>query len=228
MISNETEIVQEKAKQIEDNFSYKNYEVARNELFANLRLPSVTIRKDSITFSQSCINKLDDVVYIKILVNRTDKQIAILKCNENDKHAQRWCVLKAGKRKSRKITGKEFSSRVYDLMGWDRSCRYKMLGYKIYYEGEELIVFILNEYSAYKEHKRKTKAQVLAESESTGFTEEQIRKREAEERKMARKPFYPDDWLNTFGVPVEEHHNVEIPSINLYNSFDENHNNKKV
>ena len=41
----------EVAVEIERTFSYDGYQVCRKEMFAHLRDPAVTIRKDSITFN---------------------------------------------------------------------------------------------------------------------------------------------------------------------------------
>lgn len=215
----DTQVMMERAAEIEDTFSYDGYQIARREMFAHLREPAVTIRKDSITFNTACINGLEDAVYIQILVNSEQHRIAIRQCEEEDKDAIRWCIAKPDKRKSRKITSKPFSQRLYDLMGWDISCRYKILGHRINYEGYVLYVFELDETEITKEHKKKTKEQMIAEAENSSYTPEQIAAREAEEIKMARKPFYPDDWHNSFGVPVEDHSNVTLESITGYGSF---------
>lgn len=215
----DTQVMMERAAEIEDTFSYDGYQIARREMFAHLREPAVTIRKDSITFNTACINGLEDAVYIQILVNSEQHRIAIRQCEEEDKDAIRWCIAKPDKRKSRKITSKPFSQRLYDLMGWDNSCRYKILGHRINYEGYVLYVFELDETEITKEHKKKTKEQMIAEAENSSYTPEQIAAREAEEIKMARKPFYPDDWHNSFGVPVEDHSNVTLESITGYGSF---------
>ena len=71
------------------------------------------------------------------------KRIVVRGCDENDKDALRWCIAKPDKRKSRKMTCKPFSELVYKEMGWDTECRYKMLGYRISFEGETLYVFDL-------------------------------------------------------------------------------------
>ena len=209
----------ERTAEIEDNFSYEGYQIARREMFAHLREPAVTIRKDSITFNTACINGLEDAVYIHILVNAEKRQLAIRQCEEDDKDAIRWCIAKPDKRKSRKITSKEFSERIYALMGWNNGCRYKMLGHRISYEGEVLYVFELDESEITKERKRKTKEQVMTESETSDLTPEEITKIDEEEMKMARKPFYPDDWHNSFGVPVEEHKNVTLDKISEFGSY---------
>lgn len=129
-----------RAEELESTFSYDGYQVVRKELFAHLRDPAIVIRKDSITFNTACITGLEDVVYVHVMFNSDLKRIVVRGCDENDKDALRWCIAKPDKRKSRKMTCKPFSELVYKEMGWDTECRYKMLGYRISFEGETLYV----------------------------------------------------------------------------------------
>lgn len=142
-----------KAEELESTFSYDGYQVVRKELFAHLRDPAIVIRKDSITFNTACISGLEDVVYVHVMFNSDLKRIVVRGCDENDKDALRWCIAKPDKRKSRKMSCKPFSELVYNEMGWDSDCRYKILGYRINFEGETLYVFDLlvgklNEFSS--------------------------------------------------------------------------------
>ena len=126
------------------------------------------------------------------MFNSDLKRIVVRGCDENDKDALRWCIAKPDKRKSRKMTCKPFSELVYKEMGWDTECRYKMLGYRISFEGETLYVFDLLVPEIFHEgQKRKNGTD----------------QKNAQETKSAntRKGFYPDDIVGTFGVPVEEH-----------------------
>lgn len=81
------------------------------------------------------------MVYVHVMFNNDLKRIVVRGCDENDKDALRWCVAKPDKRKSRKMSCKPFATLVYQKMGWDSECRYKMLGYRITFEGETLYVF---------------------------------------------------------------------------------------
>ena len=124
----------EKTAEIEDTFSYDGYQIARREMFAHLREPAVTIRKDSITFNTACINGLEDVVYIQILVNSEDHRLAIRECDENDQDAIRWCIAKPDKRKTRKITSKPFhyiSSDGYDIFVGKNNYQNEELTFKV-------------------------------------------------------------------------------------------------
>ena len=51
----DTFIDDEKAAEIQKTFSYDGYQTVRRELFAHLREPQMTIRTDSITFNNACI-----------------------------------------------------------------------------------------------------------------------------------------------------------------------------
>ena len=156
--TDEQEIVDQKAIELAEDFSYDGYQVVRRELFAHLREPAVVIRRDSVTFNTACIAGLEDAVYIQILVNPEDKRMVVRKCEENDKDALRWCIAKPDKRKSRKMSNKIFSAMLYDMMGWSMDCRYKILGYKITHEGETIYVFDLLETEIFMDTKRKKKA----------------------------------------------------------------------
>ena len=192
--------VAQRTAELEKEFSYDGYQVVRKELFAHLRDPAIVIRKDSVTFNTACINGLEDVVYIHMMFNKELKRIVVEGCDENDKDALRWCVAKPDKRKSRKMMGRPFSELVYREMGWEEGCRYKIMGYRIQFEGKTLYVFDLNVPEVFLEKKRKKKTDDDIEPSEpvTNQVEEQP-------EVNTRKGYYPDDIANTFGVSVEQH-----------------------
>lgn len=209
-----TENIDQKALELAQDFSYDGYQVVRRELFAHLREPAVVIRRDSVTFNTACIAGLEDAVYIQILVNQDNKRMVVRKCEENDKDALRWCIEKPDKRKSRKMSNKLFSAMMYDMMGWNTDCRYKILGHKITHEDEIMYIFDLLETEIFMDTKRKKKANpdslekkeelVTAETDQTPEqNQEEIAAKVA--RKLNRIPFYPKNWKDSFGLSVEEH-----------------------
>ena len=207
----DTFIDDEKAAEIQKTFSYNGYQTVRRELFAHLREPQMTIRKDSITFNTACIEGLEDTVYIQILVNQDQKRLVIKKCEKDDRDSLRWCIQKNDKRKSRKITGRQFCNMIYKMMSWDNLCRYKILGHRIDYQGETLYVFELDDAEIFRERPKRTKAELeKLREEMTPEELEAIKQREA---KASRIPFYPGD-LDTYGVPVEKHEDrVSLQSL---------------
>lgn len=227
--TDEKEIVDQKAIELAEDFSYEGYQVVRRELFAHLREPAVVIRRDSVTFNTACIAGLEDAVYIQILVNQDNKRMVVRKCEENDKDALRWCVAKPDKRKSRKMTNKIFSAMMYEMMGWNLDCRYKILGHKITFEDETIYVFDLMETEMFldikgKRAKKDTESQAITENANnieetaTGDTDTE---RSAEEiKRKNRIPFYPKEWKDSFGLPVEEHRKaLEINMLDGYAEF---------
>ena len=221
--TDEKEIVDQKAIELAEDFSYEGYQVVRRELFAHLREPAVVIRRDSVTFNTACIAGLEDAVYIQILVNQDNKRMVVRKCEENDKDALRWCVAKPDKRKSRKMTNKIFSAMMYEMMGWNLDCRYKILGHKITFEDETIYVFDLMETEIFLDIKGK---RVKKDTESQATTEnanniEETASSDTEEiKRKNRIPFYPKEWKASFGLPVEEHRKaLEVNMLDGYAEF---------
>ena len=212
-----------------EDFSYDGYQVVRRELFAHLREPAVVIRRDSVTFNTACIAGLEDAVYIQILVNQDNKRMVVRKCEENDKDALRWCVAKPDKRKSRKMTNKIFSAMMYEMMGWNLDCRYKILGHKITFEDETIYVFDLMETEIFldikgKRAKKDTESQFTTEKansiEETASNSIDNERSVEEIKRKNRIPFYPKEWKDSFGLPVEEHRKaLEINMLDGYAEF---------
>ncbi len=189
---------EQRRTEIEQTFDYEGYQVVRRELFAHLRDPAIVIRKDSVTFNTACIAGLEDVVYVNIMFNSTLKRLVVKGCNENDKDALRWCVAKPDKRKSRKMSCRLFAELLYKEMGWASDCRYKILGYRIEFEGESLYVFDLIAAEVFHERKKKQSDEVMPTEASAENNEEM-------QPVNTRKGYYPDDIAGSFGVPVEQH-----------------------
>ena len=172
-------------QEIENAFGSYKFVVVRKELFAHLRDPAVVIRNKNITFNTACINAFEDAVYVQIYLCEEEKLLAVKRCEQYDEDALRWCVAKNGKRKSRKMTCPDLTKQLYDMMGWDPKCRYKILGYKIEFDGETYYAFDLVVTETFREKPKK--GEVVTEPVNT------------------RKGYYSEDIAGTFGVPLEEH-----------------------
>ena len=181
---------EERRQEIQRAFNPERCQVIRKELFASLRDPAVTIRDGNITFNTACINDLDGVVYVKLLYDRQLKFLSVTECDENDKHALRWCVARTDKRKSRKMRCPDFTGPLFEQLGWSKKCRYKVLGYKIEFEGQVYYVFDLNVHQIFNEKPKKGEEPVDENGEVVLVD--------------TRTGYYPDDIANTFGVPMEQ------------------------
>ena len=176
---------EEARKLLEDNFSLDGYQVVRREFFSHRYDPALTIRGNSISFNNACISKLDEVVYIQVMVNPVTEKLVIRPCSEGARDAIRWCVAKDDKRKSRQITCGVFTAMLYEMMGWEALYRYKLQGTQITVQGEQLFVFDLASTEIY--------LPAVKDPENPGAKAKQ------------RPPVFPANWRDSFGLPVAEH-----------------------
>lgn len=184
-------------------------EVVRRQYLSHIREPQVTIRPDGVQFNNSAIQMLEGAVYIYLMVDRKRKWLVIREVEKDARDAQRWCTVKDGVRKSRKITGADFAERVYRLMGWNKGYYYKICGTPaLPVEGEECLylLFELENYDRYiLTEKARKSAGVL--DEEVGEAELEKIRAEAEAAKKAkeeaaasglkprkRKQRHPESW----------------------------------
>ena len=76
-VFNMAQIRELRRRELEKAFGSYNFVVVRKELFAHLRDPAVVIRNGNITFNTACINGLEDVVYVQLLLCEDEKKFAV-------------------------------------------------------------------------------------------------------------------------------------------------------
>lgn len=170
----------------EAHFSFDGYQVVRREFFSHKFDPTLTIRSNGIVFNNACISKLDEVVYVQVLINPDTGKLVVRPCDEGARDAVRWCIARDDKRKSRQISCSMFTAKLYDLMGWETLYRYKMQGTRISYQGEQLYVFDLTSTEVF-----------IPATQDTGEPEGKPRKKTAVR--------FLENWRDSFGLPVAEH-----------------------
>lgn len=167
---------------IEDNsFSYDDFQVVRGEFFAHVFEPSITFSDSKVYVNTACVKKLPDTDYIQILINKEKKKLVVRPCNEDERDSFRWCSATA-KRSPKQVTCRPFFAMLCDEMGWDPNYRYKFLGKMIRSNGESIFLFDLSAPEIY-----------LRDITDEGKV------------KNSRKPSYPEQWKNQFGIPVSQH-----------------------
>ena len=180
----------------DDAFDYTGYQVVRGEFFAHMYEPSFTFNKYKVSINKACIKKLPNVDYVQIMVNSEEKKLVVLPCSEDEKDSCRWCSSN-GKRNPKQIKCDVFFAKVFKLMGWDPDYRYKLLGKLVKSKDKYLFVFDLTTPEIFIKVKNKDGKEILS-----------------------RKPTYPEEWNNQFGIPYSQHqHNLQINVINGYAVF---------
>lgn len=183
---------------MEAGFSFDGYQVVRREFFSHRYDPTLTIKGNSIIFNNACISRLEQVVYVQVLVNPQKEKLVIRPCDEGARDAIRWCVARDDKRKSREITCGLFTAKLYEMMGWEALYRYKLQGTRINYNGEQLYIFDLT---------------------STEIYLPAVKDPDDPNAKAKRgKTVYRADWRDSFGIPVQEH--MESVQINLLDGYE--------
>lgn len=181
------------------------FQVLRKEFSSHKFDAAVTISYDCITFNSACIRFYPDTNYVQILIDEKNRRIAIRKCGEWDRNAMQWArnQKKDDKRVSRPIKAQVACARLFELMGWDRQNRYKMLGTRKIYENADVVIFMMEE------------AEIFTTETET-----------ADDGKVKRKSrnFLPYQWRDSFGDYVEEHDRKQAldmsTSFTLFNTPD--------
>ncbi len=183
---------------LEASFSFDGYQVVRREFFSHRYDPSLTIKEKSIIFNNACISRLEEVIYVQVLINPITEKLVIRPCEEGAKDAIRWCIARDDKRKSREISCSTFTSKLYELMGWETLYRYKLQGIRINYNGEQLYVFDLTSTEMY----------IPAVKDPD----------DPNARARRGRTVFPADWRDSFGESVQDH-DASV-QINLMDGFD--------
>ena len=203
---------EDRRQELERTYSREGYCVIRKELFPHQRDPAMTIRNGNITFNTACINGLENVVYVRFEINEDLKRLVIKPCDENDKHAVRWCVAKPDKRKTRYIKCPDVTDKIFSLMGWDKKYRYKILAFMIAPEGENFYIFDLLIWEKTRIGSRRKKgeapetAEAIAPIEETGEQTENNTGEEtqAEAARLPLEERFSADVAGSFGISVDQ------------------------
>lgn len=177
----------------EESFSYDGYQVVRGEFFAHTFEPSITFSDSRVYVNTACLNRMPTVEYIQILINQQTKKLVVRPCKEDEKDSFRWCS-NTGKRKPKQITCRIFYAKLVEMMQWNPTYRYKLLGKLIITNSEQLYIFDLTATEVYQ----------------------RIRQ-DGEKTRNSRTPMFPSEWQNQFGLPVEEHR--KQLQINIFDGY---------
>lgn len=177
----------------EESFSYDGYQVVRGEFFAHTFEPSITFSDSRVYVNTACLNRMPTVEYIQILINQQTKKLVVRPCKEDEKDSFRWCS-NTGKRRPKQITCRIFYAKLAEMMQWNPTYRYKLLGKLIITNSEQLYIFDLTATEVYQ----------------------RIRQ-DVEKTRNSRTPMFPSEWQNQFGLPVEEHR--KQLQINIFDGY---------
>ncbi len=148
-------ILQEPTDDPEVLVNLAGYQVTKAELFAHTREPAITIWENRIKFNMACLRRFPGVTHIQLLIHPEQKRLIIRPCNPDAPDSLRWARGGGEKEMSnRDLLCKIFAAKVFDLMGWDRQYRYKMMGNPAVCDGEMLFLFRLTDFELFTSGKK--------------------------------------------------------------------------
>ena len=186
--------IDEDVIKLDGEFNYDGYQVVRREFFAHTSEPSITLNDYRIYVNTACLNKLPLTDYVQVLINQTDKILAIQPCQEEERNSFAWCTSGNGKRKPKQISCRLFFAKIFTLMKWNPDYRYKLLGKIIHANDKYLLAFDLSATEVYQRISI-----------------------EGKKAKTSRTPVFPAEWQNQFGMPYSEHQ--KSMQIDIFNGY---------
>ena len=84
-------------------------------------VPYVSITNNGITFNKSVIMKMKYPAYVRLLINETDKQIAVQTCDEHDDKSVQFYKEKSNGVLSVRWNAKDLINTISRICDWDLS-----------------------------------------------------------------------------------------------------------
>ncbi|MDO4166105.1 MAG: recombinase family protein [Eubacteriales bacterium] len=125
-------------------FDLRGFEVARAQFFNNADRLSITFSYEGMSLTTACVRKFTSH-YVEMLVHPGHKLFVLRPADEKNKHAIRWSRLHDGIKVPRMISGAAFLPNLYQLFGWDPTCKYRIIGIKQQNQKESVLIFNLED-----------------------------------------------------------------------------------
>ena len=203
----EREIVREFAKakmEANSELHYEDlndYEIPPRTQFSMLNKPAVSIKYKEMTFNMASIRLFEGITQILPSLSKNKKRLAIIMRKEEGGSTVQWARKKGDHYVNKKITSLEFVDAIYNLMGWDKNRRYKVLG-RVADSAEGLIlVFDLEEAIMFSE-----------------LPEEYVDRRTGEIKKR-KFSYYPDMYKGKVGRTYSEY--IVLEQVSMFENLDD-------
>ena len=169
------------------------YELVRTQFMSTAGHLSLSVTNGSMLFNKTCFSKFGEYSYIELLVHPYRQILAIRKAPPGSHYALQWCREKEGETIPKLISGMAFLPTLFQLFGWNKNGRYKLIGSVHRKDEESVLLFSAKDAVMFVE-------EALLNPESA---EDQTPERGAEENtppKRAKKvKAYPASWARSFG-----------------------------
>lgn len=176
------------------------YEMPPRSQFSMLKKPAVSIKYGKLSFNMACIRLFEGVQYIIPIYHPQKKRMTVVMCQEEEYASVDWARIrqKDGEWVNKEITSREYVDKLYRLMGWNKECRYKVLGRVANSRDGLVLVFELEE-------------AVMFESKSMEYVDE---KTGETKQKKQQVMYYPEYYKDRVGKSYNDY--VSARQINMF------------
>ena len=205
MTPREVELIQELAKarlEVKTALEFEDlegYELPPRTQFSMLKKPAVTFKFRQMTFNTAAVRLFEGIQFILPIVHPDKKRIAAVMCPEEESASVQWSRQKEDVWVNRAITSEEFVMKIYQMMGWNYECRYKILGRVANSSTGLILLFDLEDSIMFTPQKQ-----------------EFIDPKTGETKKREIK-YYPDQYRDRIGRSFNDY--VATRQLNLFEDF---------
>ena len=151
-----------------------NLEIVRGAYLNRRNVPILTIYQDILAFNNACVGLLGDCEYVNLLVERDGHNIRVRGCERYDFNAVKWYDTRNGRKYSRKVRSRMMVAQLFDRLGYDIGHKYRLIGQ--YREDVPELVFDAADPLVY----------IVVDVEG--------------KKRFEQK--FPEDWRESFGIPI--------------------------
>lgn len=132
---------------------FDGYEMPPRTQFSMLKKPAVSIKYGKLTFNMAAIHLFEGIKYVLPMVNRQKKRLAIVPCVEEESASVEWARQKGDIWVNKQVASLDFVETIFQIMEWNRECRYKVLGRLVNSDRGLILVFDLEEFIMFEPKK---------------------------------------------------------------------------
>ena len=159
----------------EELVNLAGYQVTKAELFAHTREPAITIWENRIKFNMACLRRFPGVTHIQLLIHPEQKRLIVRPCDPDAPDSLRWA--RGGGEKE--LTNRDLLCKIFAAKVFDLMNWDTQYRYKMM--GKPAVC----------------DGEMLYLFKLTDF--------ELFVNGKKTKSYFPEDWRNFFGTPVEDH-----------------------
>ncbi len=126
----------------EGDFDLRGFEIARSQFFNTKRRTCVTFSIEQLQFSTECLRKLNNALYIEMLIHPREHLLAIRIASKKTNNSVQWAKISSNSTYvSRPIAGASFLKTIYEMFNWNYLCKYRISGIRRQKGDEMVLIF---------------------------------------------------------------------------------------